>query len=288
LENHTPLRWFSVASAGPSGYADGVMLTERELIQLADLNYLEAIRDQTRGCGGEIAERDGVLLMTGPGPHPIVNSAARTDPSADADACMAAISAHYSARNYGFSLVLLNGHEEEAMQAAATRVGMVPLLSPPEMILRKPLPAKALAAGVTMLPVDDEARLADFRTVAEDAWSTYGIPAAVTGSIFAGPKLLQLPHVRGVVAYDHGKPAACALVHLSHGIAGIYWVSTAASARRKGLAEACTREVSNQGFALGGRVVSLQASPMGFPIYQRMGFETIATYRLLVLFGAAS
>jgi hypothetical protein len=264
------------------------MTNDRELLQLADLNYIEAIRDQTRGCGGEIVERDGVLLMTGPGPHPILNNAARTDPEADADACMAAIAAHYEARRYGFSLVLLNGQDEEALHAAATRAGMAPLLSPPEMVLRAPLPAKPLAAGVTLAPVTDEKGLADFRAVAEDAWSTYGIPFEVTHSIFASKKLLSLPHVRAVVAYDRGQPAACALVHLSHGIAGIYWVSTMTRARRKGLAEACTREVGNLGFALGARIVSLQASPMGFPIYERMGFETIATYRLLVSFRGAS
>ena len=261
-------------------------MQDRELIRLADLNYLEAVRDQTRGSGGEIIERDGVVLMSGPGRHPILNNAARTDPLADADTCVAVITEYYGTRRHGFTLVLLNDHDEEALHAAATRAGLLSLISPPEMILRAPLPARPLAQGVSLVPVTDGKRLADFRTVAAEAWTTYGIPPEVTGAIFSGPKLLSLPHVRAVVAYDQGKAAACALVHLSHGIAGVYWVSTIAAARRKGLAEACTREVSNQGFALGARVVSLQASPMGFPIYRRMGFETIATYRLLAAFGA--
>jgi len=41
------------------------------------------------------------------------------------------------------------------------------------------------------------------------------------------------------------------------------------------LAEACVRLVSNAGFARGAKIAALQASPMGEPIYQRIGYRTI-------------
>ena len=42
--------------------------------------------------------------------------------------------------------------------------------------------------------------------------------------------------------------------------------------------------VTNAGFALGARVNTLQASPMGAPIYLRMGYQTVFDYRVYVRF----
>jgi predicted acetyltransferase len=65
----------------------------------------------------------------------------------------------------------------------------------------------------------------------------------------------------------------------SHGVAGIYWVGTVPDARRRGLAEIATRAAGNAGFERGMRVAALQASAMGYPVYLRMGYETVASTR---------
>ena len=69
---------------------------------------------------------------------------------------------------------------------------------------------------------------------------------------------------------------------VSHGVAGIYWVGSLAEARGRGLGRAVTAAATNAGFDLGADVASLQASPMGEPVYRAMGFETIYDYRLLM------
>jgi ribosomal protein S18 acetylase RimI-like enzyme len=61
----------------------------------------------------------------------------------------------------------------------------------------------------------------------------------------------------------------------THRAAGVYWVGTVAGGRQRGLGEHCTRVVTNAAFERGAQVVALEASPMGFPIYERMGFETV-------------
>ena len=69
---------------------------------------------------------------------------------------------------------------------------------------------------------------------------------------------------------------------VSHGVAGIYWVGSLEQARGKGLGRAITAAATNAGFDLGAEIASLQASPMGKPIYEAMGYETIFSYRLLM------
>ena len=53
--------------------------------------------------------------------------------------------------------------------------------------------------------------------------------------------------------------------------------------RRHGDAEAVTWAAIREGFRRGAAFANLQASPMGRPIYERMGFITPTEYR--VLFG---
>jgi len=50
-------------------------------------------------------------------------------------------------------------------------------------------------------------------------------------------------------------------------------VGTAKHAERQGLAELCTRRATNIGFERGAKLVTLQASPGGEPIYTRLGYR---------------
>ena len=96
--------------------------------------------------------------------------------------------------------------------------------------------------------------------------------------------VLRAPHIATFLALVDGEPAAGAMVVVTHGVAGIYWVGTTPEARGRGLAELCTRAATNRGFDLGARVAALQASVMGEPIYARMGYVEVTRYPLLVQF----
>jgi hypothetical protein len=54
------------------------------------------------------------------------------------------------------------------------------------------------------------------------------------------------------------------------------------------LGEAVTRAVTNRAFDEGAAVVTLQASPMGEPIYRRMGYEERYRYSTFVRFEPVS
>jgi len=258
-------------------------MARNDLVRLADLNYIEALREQTRACGGTIIEEDGLVLLAGPGPHPILNYAVRLDASLAAGEAIGVMLDYFSAHEHSFTLVLRNGEDESDLARAAKSAGLIDLMSPPEMIVDKRLPDKPAPAGTELRPASDVSTFEDFRIVAADAWTTYGIPAEVTEEIFSSDAFLLVPHVEGVVCYDDEAPVSSALVLLSHGIGGVYWVSTSSVARGKGFGEACTRWVTNRAFDLGAQAVSLQASPMGLPIYKRMGYREAGAYRLLAM-----
>ena len=61
-------------------------------------------------------------------------------------------------------------------------------------------------------------------------------------------------------------------------MASVQWVGTVPSARGLGLGALVTTWVTNLAFDRGASSVNLQASPMGEPVYLRLGYETIFHY----------
>jgi predicted GNAT family acetyltransferase len=81
-----------------------------------------------------------------------------------------------------------------------------------------------------------------------------------------------------LVLFDHEQPAAAAMLHFSHQLAGVYWVGTAPEARGKGHATVLMSHASNLAFDLGARAVILQATPYGEPVYRKLGYREVTRY----------
>ena len=79
---------------------------------------------------------------------------------------------------------------------------------------------------------------------------------------------------RTFVGYLRGEPVCCSQAMLSDGVAGLYNVATNAGYRRRGFGAAMTVAALRDARALGYRTAVLEASPMGEPIYRRLGFAT--------------
>lgn len=140
-------------------------------------------------------------------------------------------------------------------------------------------PAGALPVAQKVAPVLDTASLADHVAVVADGfrWAAEDVARACT------PALLADARWRGFVSYADGRPAAAAqLVLAGDAGAGIYFVATREEARGRGLGTAVTAAAVNAALAAGARAVALQASPMGLPVYERMGFVRVSYYRTFV------
>jgi ribosomal protein S18 acetylase RimI-like enzyme len=92
-------------------------------------------------------------------------------------------------------------------------------------------------------------------------------------------RLIGHPRWRSYVGYSDDQPAATSALLVADKVAGVYWVATMEGFRGRGFAEAMTWHVIREGAAAGCTVATLQASDMGRPIYERMGFRYVAPYK---------
>jgi len=108
----------------------------------------------------------------------------------------------------------------------------------------------------------------------------FGFPveAAERMQAFTPPEIAADPDVRLFGCYVDGRPAACSYAIRSGEVVGVYAVGTADWARRRGIATAMTWRAVEAGREWGCVAATLQASPMGEPVYRAMGFVEVARY----------
>jgi hypothetical protein len=239
-------------------------------------NLLEFTREDVRWQRPHtLLEEDGVMLFAGASDFPAYNNGVhRVDDSVPGTEVVARAQEFFAARGRGFSLWVRDTGEDDDLREAAEAAGIVAFGDSPQMVCRARLPEQPLPDGVEIRMVTDASGARDFADVVGPAYVSLGAPEEANRSHFSGPNaLLTGPQLQSAVAYLDGQPVSCAQILVSHGIAGVYWVGSLEAARGRGLAEAVTRYVTNLGFDLGAADVQLQASPMGEPIYRRMGYE---------------
>jgi hypothetical protein len=245
------------------------------------LNYIEALREQT-ACVRR-RDRRGRRLCAHAGPgvasHPQLRGApGRGSRGAHRAACDDRV---LRARTgTGSRSCCATPTTSPSSARPAKRIGLVDLLAPPEMVVEKPLAGEAGSARFRAARGYRRNGWRTFSVVAAEAWMTYGIPSSVTSESFQARTSTRAPHRGRRLLRARQSPAAAGSVLLSHGIGGIYWVSTVSTARGKGLPKRARGGSRTARSRSARAAVSLQASPMGHPIYRRMGFTELATYRL--------
>jgi ribosomal protein S18 acetylase RimI-like enzyme len=137
--------------------------------------------------------------------------------------------------------------------------------------------AIAPPADLDIRPVDSSNWTEHLATIA----AALGMPGDLLPGIFDSALLDDETYVARNVYVD-GEIAATAAVIVTDKVAGVYNVATPERFRRRGLGEAATRAVIADGVRRGCTSTTLQASEMGYPIYERMGFRTVVHWRNFV------
>jgi ribosomal protein S18 acetylase RimI-like enzyme len=244
----------------------------RAVISLdAHLAYLRAF---TKARGGEIVDGEGWSIFANPIPLPfLVNAVVRTDPAATPVVVVEAALRFFGDR--GFELVCLEGRDDDLRQQAEMAGLRTGSPDPLQYLDRRPSRSPIDGSLVEIRVVTDPDGVRDIAAINQDATAVFGFPDEVFASIFAVPATVLVAEIYAVVAYERGAPVATAQVFHHDGYAYVGWVAVMRSAMRRGLGWLVTAEVVNQGIARGARAAVLMASPMGAPLYRRMGFVDV-------------
>jgi hypothetical protein len=255
------------------------------LAALLDENLLAAIREIGRWQPGAVCvEADGLLMIAGTTTFPVgfANCVARTDRSVAAPDVLARAAAFFEPRGRGFT-IFVRGAFDADLEAVLQRSGVASLMDTPCMLIDRPLTPPTLPRGCELRAVTDEAGAVAVREINAEAYQSLGLPADEIRALYGLPRKLLAAHYVTALGCRDAQPVSTAMIIFSPLVAGVYWVGTTSGARRTGLAEACTRQVTNAAFERGAHAVTLQASPMGEPIYTRLGYRTFDRLRWYVV-----
>jgi GNAT superfamily N-acetyltransferase len=249
---------------------DGTMLAGLEHDNF--VGALSAVASNVEGSS--VRRRDGVALIATGLPIALFNQVLIEGEDWSPEAIIEAVG---SLRRRGgpFALNLRVGPDDAAIPVAAD-LGLRPLSSRPWMpgMALHPLPALTPAASHDIRLVTDLAGLDDHIRAAAIGFE---MPEPMLRSIMAG-SLDAGDDVTVYVAYVEGQPVGAGLGMRTGRTIGIYNIATVPSARRRGLGAAMTMRIVDDGLAAGCDVAVLQASDMGRPIYERLGFRTVVEY----------
>ena len=151
----------------------------------------------------------------------------------------------------------LTFREAFASEMAADLMGLTENLSTPD--------------GLRIVPVEDEATLRKWIHVASVG---FGVPTDVEDIWygFFAEAVCERPF-RTYLALFNGEPVGTSQLFTSAGVAGIYNVTCMPAARGRGIGAAITLAPLLEARQMGYRVAVLQASSMGYKVYQRLGFQ---------------
>lgn len=122
-------------------------------------------------------------------------------------------------------------------------------------------------------PADVEVAEPDATTLGALNDRAYDSPPLFTG---IAPRLAD-PRLRRHGLWRDGAFRCVAMTLAMGDDLAIHYVATDPAWQRRGLAAALLTAILHDAVASGFQTASLQSSPDGFPIYQRLGFETVTT-----------
>jgi GNAT superfamily N-acetyltransferase len=226
--------------------------------------------------GALVRRAGGVALVATGQPFRLFNQVLVEDAEATEAAIADAVAAT-RARGDRF-VVNLRTVEDDRFLGIVQRLGLSPLSPRPWMpgMALHPLPGPVVptAGGYEIRPVADAAGLEDHvRTVTEG----FEMPEPVVRSIVS-PASAARPEVTFYVGYADGRPVSSGLGVRTGRTIGVYNIATVPAARKRGYGAAMTARIAADGAAAGCDVAILQASEMGRPIYERLGYRTVVEY----------
>lgn len=210
-------------------------------------------------------------------PHPFGNFALFSRAATPADVTRDA--APLAEQTCPAAIVFLDAGTPEQV-AAAIELGFAPAESMPLMsVTPATLAPTALPEGYTCRQITADEAAAWSQTFSDG----YGLPLRVGSLMSIDRAAARAPGATSYFTAEYrGRLVATSVLYLHDGLAGIYCVATLPEHRGKGLGAHLTAEPLRGAWDLGYTTGVLQASQIGAPVYQRIGFRTHGHMTLLV------
>ena len=222
---------------------------------------------------GASAEFDGISLVATGAPAASLNVAFVTRPLGDSVGALAAVSRWFRDRQLLHSVRIRSGLDAEAGRACRA-AGLAAVDTMPAMLLPQIDDQAPMPPDLDILRADEPGAAADHQRVLAE-----GFPMPIEfAAMLVAPPLLTHAATELYVGYHAGEPVTASSLVVTGDIAGVYNVATVPRFRRRGYGEAMTAHALRRGAELGCTMATLQATLQGRPIYERMGFRTVAHY----------
>ncbi|MCV2874395.1 GNAT family N-acetyltransferase [Defluviimonas sp. WL0050] len=248
--------------------------------RIAEDNYVATFAGMAGLLPGGVCDaRDGALHIYSGAEIATFNPTILCGPDLDADRALDAAVAFYSRHGSPLWTVATRAADAPGVEPALRARGFSVDEEVPHMVLDRISPP-VMPEGLEVEQVTDFAGLrCHFEVVAE----AFGIPFSLFGPA-CDPALLD-DRFGFFVGRWEGRPVATSLCAVSDGAgvrcAGIYNVCILEAHRGRGLGFAMTAYAAEAGRSGHGcEVAALQATEMGYPLYERMGYREVTCWRM--------
>jgi ribosomal protein S18 acetylase RimI-like enzyme len=228
-------------------------------------------------AGSIVRRQDGIALVATGLPMLLFNQVMVEDAASASETAIEEAVAVMRARGHGFVVNLRVGSDDR-FAALMARLGLAPLSERPWM------PGMALAPIPSVAPTTGDGH--EIRCITDPAGVEDHVRAAAAGfeapeslmRSIVTPAILGDPRAALYAGYADGQPVSAGLGLRTGDTIGVYNIAVAPGYRRRGYGVAMTARVTADGAAAGADVAVLQASEMGYPVYERMGYRTVVEY----------
>ena len=232
--------------------------------------------------GGSVEEQDGTLLIATGMPMAPFNPAFVTRLPDDVFGALEHAKLFYAARDLPWELVATD-EMAATLGPFATARGFAETSTVPGMMLAPLAGQPKLLGELSVRVVDDFATLKLYNNVAALGFEA---PRAMFAKL-DNPALLDARGLTMYLGFVDGLPVTTAMTYYIDGVALVFNICTIPAYRRRGLGEAMTWQAAFAGMNDGCDVSFLQASRMGMPLYERMGYRHVVNFHTWQLRGPA-
>jgi GNAT superfamily N-acetyltransferase len=251
------------------------MSSELELAAAANANFLASFRTLAlHSADGAVRELGGVFAFVTGFPIPLFNGCvvAQRSQLDEVRAALGWVREHRVPYRVWIAASLT---DELGAAAADSRLERerVPY---PNMVLdpaSEPASPVEDVEDVEVARVGTSGHLEDFLDVSVALGLPYELALRVFSPAFVADRDVQL-----FVGSLEGRPVGTSLAIRSADSSGVYNVAVVPEARRRGVGAALTWASVGAGRAWGCEPIVLQSSEMALPMYEAMGFRTVASY----------